>query len=56
MVEEKDIGDKLYVLIKSFFEDKTLIENILTNQKQYSDKNIFKNLNNLIKEILDEKN
>ncbi len=56
LVEEKDIEDKLYVLIKSFFEDKTLIENILTNQKQYSDKNIFKNLNNLIKEILDEKN
>tara|TARA_B100001063_G_scaffold44040_1_gene37738 strand:+ start:633 stop:1727 length:1095 start_codon:yes stop_codon:yes gene_type:complete len=56
LVEEKDIKDKLYSLIRSFFEDKTLIKNIITNQKQYSDKNIFKNLDDLIKEILDEKN
>ena len=56
LIEEKDIKNKLYNLVKSIFKDKTLIENILSNQKQYSDKNIFKNLNDLIKVILYEKN
>ena len=41
---------------KSFFEDKSLIKNILTNQSQYSDKNIFKNINIHVEKIINEKN
>ncbi len=51
LVEEKDIKIKLYDLFKNIFEDKLLIKNILINQKQYSDKNIFKNISEEINKI-----
>ncbi|MDB9744804.1 UDP-N-acetylglucosamine--N-acetylmuramyl-(pentapeptide) pyrophosphoryl-undecaprenol N-acetylglucosamine transferase [Pelagibacteraceae bacterium] len=56
LVEEKDINEQLYSLIKSFFEDKLLIKNILINQSQYSDKSIFKDINTYIEKITNEKN
>ena len=56
LVEEKDINEQLYSLIKSFFEDKVLIKNILINQSQHSDKNIFKYINTYIEKITNEKN
>ena len=55
-LEEKDIRDKLYDLIVSTFNDKSMIKSILLNQSQHSDKDIFKNLNNQIERILNEKN
>ena len=56
LLEEKDIKFKLISLIQSIFKDKMLIQKILSNQRQYSDKNIFKNLNKEIEKILNEKN
>ena len=56
LLEEKDIKNKLYDLISNILEDKTSIKNILSNQRQYSDKNIFKNLNMIIEKIIYEKN
>ena len=56
LLEEKDIKDKLYDLISNFFKDKSLIKNILSNQRQYSDKEIFRNLYNKIEELINEKN
>ena len=56
LMAEKDINDQLYPFIKSIFKDKTLIKNILAKQSQYSDKNIFQNLNNQIEKIIHEKN
>ena len=56
MTEEKDIKDKLHHLIKSIFKDKSQIEKILLNQRQYSDKDIFRNINVEIKKIINEKN
>ena len=56
LLEEKDIENRLFNLINSIFNDKMLIKKILTNQRQYSDKGIFKNLNILIKKNLNEKN
>ena len=53
---EKDIKSKLYNLICSLFDNKSLLNNILTNQRQYSDKNIFKNLKTQLEKIIDEKN
>ena len=55
-LEEKDIKSKLYDLIIAIFEDKSSIKNILSNQRQYSDVDIFKNLNKQIEKIIDEKN
>ena len=55
-LEEKDIKTKLFDLIIRIFNDKSLTKNILFNQSQYSDKDIFSNLNKQIKEIIDEKN
>ena len=56
MLQEKDIKTKLFDLINSIFNDKSTIENILSNQRQYSDKNIFTNLDIQIKKIINEKN
>ena len=56
LIDEKDINSQLYGLIKSFFKDKSLIKNMLENQRQYSDKNIFKIINSHIEKITNEKN
>ena len=55
-LEEKDIKNKLYDLIVSTFNDKSMLNSILLNQRQHSDKDVFKNLNNHIDKILNEKN
>jgi UDP-N-acetylglucosamine:LPS N-acetylglucosamine transferase len=56
LIEEKNIKNKLYILIKQMFKDKHLIDNILTKQKEYSDKNTFNNLQTQLEKILNEKN
>ena len=56
LIEEKDVNEQLYGLIKSIFNDKSLIKNILASQSQYSDKNIFKNIDTHIDKIINEKN
>ena len=54
-MEEKDIKSKLYDLIITIFEDKSSIKNILSKQRQYSDVDIFENLNKQIEKIINEK-
>ena len=56
LLEEKNIKSSLFDLINEILNDRSLLQNILSNQKKYSDKNIFKNLRVLLKEIIDEKN
>ena len=56
LLEEKDIKNKLYNLINSIFINKSLIKNILSKQSQYSDKDIYNNLNNKLEKIINEKN
>ena len=51
LLEEKDIKNKLFELINSIYKDNLSINKILSNQRQYSDKNIFKNLNSIIEKI-----
>ena len=53
LIEEKDLNNKLFDLIKSFYKDKSLIK---INQSQYSDKNVFKNINLQLEKIIYEKN
>ena len=56
LLEEKDINCKLYDLIDNIFKDQSLVEKILSSQRQYSDKEIFKNLINQIEKIVNDKN
>ena len=56
LVNENEINNQLYSLIKSIFKNKSLIKNILINQSQYSDKKIFININTHIQKIINEKN
>jgi len=56
LVEEKDINKKLFELISSIFKDKSSLQNIISNQRQHSDKDIFKNLNTHIEKIINENN
>ena len=56
LLEEKDIKNKLFELIKNIFEEKSTVKNILSNQRQYSDKDIYENINVQIEKIVDEKN
>ena len=56
LLEEKDINCKLYDLINNIFKDQSLVEKILSRQRQYSDKEIFKNLINQIEKIVNDKN
>ena len=56
LIEEKNIKNKLYILIRQMFNDKHLIDNILAKQKEYSDKNTLNNLQTQLEKILNEKN
>ena len=52
---KKDIKNKLFDLIYNIYKDQSLLK-ILSNQSQYSDKNIFSKLNIELKKIINEKN
>ena len=41
LVEEKDIKNKLFELLQSINQDKSMLKSIEENQKKYSDKNVF---------------
>ena len=56
LLEEKYIKNELFSLINLIFNDKESMNKTLFNQRQYSDKDIFKNLNILIEKTLNEKN
>ena len=56
LIKENDIKLKLFDLIKLINDEKSLIKKIISNQRQYSDKNIFRNLGIQIEKILNEKN
>ncbi len=52
LLEEINITKHLHNLIISIATDKTKIQRIISNQRQYSDKEIFKKLNINIEKIL----
>ena len=56
LIEEKDISNKLFTLIKDIHGNISLLDKIVINQRQYSDKNVYNNIDKLIKNIFDEKN
>ena len=56
LVQEKDLNADLFNLIKDIYQNKQLLDNIKKNQRQYSDKNVYNNINQVIKKIINEKN
>ncbi len=56
LIEEKDLNDQLFSLIKDISKNNSILVKMSENQRQYSDKNVYKNINQVVKEIIDEKN
>ena len=56
LIEEKDLDKKLLKLIKSIHEDREILDQMIKKQNQYSDKFVYKNIDQEIKKIEDEKN
>ena len=56
LIEEKDLNDKLYYLIKEIHKNNSILNKIIQNQKQYSDKNVYINIDKNLKKIINEKN
>ena len=56
MIEENDLNDKLFYLIKEIYNKKSILSKISQNQNQYSDKNVYKNIDRILEEFRYEKN
>ena len=56
LIQEKDLREKLIYLIKEIYENESILDTILKNQRQYSDKNVYNNIDQVLKNIIDEKN
>ena len=56
LIEEKDLKEKLLFNIKEIYNNSSILSNIKDNQRQHSDKNVYNNVDRVLKEITDEKN
>ena len=56
LLEEKNISKQLYELIQSNFRNNNKIQSIILKQSQYSDKDVYNELNINIEKIINEKN
>ena len=51
LIEEKDLSDKLFNLIKKIHNDKSALNKILHCQRQFSDKNVYNNIDLLLRDL-----
>ena len=56
LIEEKNLDEKLFSLIKLIYEDSSILNKIKIKQSQYSDKKVYENIDKEIKRLIDEKN
>jgi len=56
LINEIDIHEKLFNLINEINADKSILKKIKERQNQHSDKNVYKNIDNKINLIFNEKN
>ena len=56
LMQEKDLKEKLIYLIKEINGNSSILSTIKKNQRQYSDKNVYNNIDQVLKNIIDEKN
>ena len=52
LIEEKDLNLKLFPLIKKLSEDSSLLSQMISKQRQYSDKSVYKNIDKQINEMI----
>ncbi len=55
LIEEKDLEAKLFALIKKISENDSLLKQLISKQKQHSDKSVYKNIDLKMDEIINEK-
>jgi UDP-N-acetylglucosamine--N-acetylmuramyl-(pentapeptide) pyrophosphoryl-undecaprenol N-acetylglucosamine transferase len=55
LIEEKDLNAKLFQLIKKISENISLLSQIISKQRQYSDKSVYENIDKQINMIINEK-
>jgi len=55
LIEEKFLNEKLFDLINKINQDKSLLDQIIVKQKEYSDKSVYENILNEINKIFYEK-
>ena len=56
LIEEKDLKLKLLKVIKNINNNDSILNKITENQRQHSDKNVYENIDEILKEIINEKN
>ena len=56
LIEEKDLKDKLYYLIKEIHKNTTMLDKIIQNMGLYSDKNVYIKIDKKLKKFFNEKN
>ena len=56
LIKEKDLKEKLIYLITEIYKNNSVLDNIKKNQRQYSDKNVYNNIDHVLKKIIDGKN
>ena len=56
LIEEKDLNLRLFHFIKDIYRDNSKLNKIILNQRQYSDKNVYNNINEVLEKIFNEKN
>ena len=55
LIEEKDLNEDLFELIKRIHTNEKLLNQIIHNQSQYSDKNVYKYINEDLNKLFNEK-
>ena len=56
LIEEKDLKLKLSKIIEDIYNNNLILDKIIENQRQHSDKNVYKNIDKILKETINENN
>ena len=56
LIEEKDLSTKLFKLIKLLHEDRSQLNQIISKQRQYSDKLVYENIDREINKLILKEN
>ena len=51
LIEEIDLKNNLLHLIKEIYKNNLILDEIIKNQSQYSDKNVYNNIDKVLKEL-----
>ena len=52
LIEEKDLNSKLFQLINKISKDPSLLSQMISKQREYSDKSVYKNIDKHINKII----